>query len=156
MEKQQPYPLHNLNPNDVFGDAPFDTKSNHHSDTGSTAAIIRAERTTASTSYLSHNWPFIYWVVKFVLIVGGISGLLIAPVHIYRNAEVFEEHMTEVDVKNRVSDIWLFNVFLFLLITWLGTAVMFLVATALPYVFRFVARYVASSRSQLMWYCDVI
>lgn len=122
--------------NDVFGAPPGSRASQNYMEPK------RTNNRTASTSFLSHNSRFIFWFIKFVLVVGTISVLLSIPIIIYHDVETFPDDATEADFKARLGRLWLYNIFSFLLVSWLGIACFYILGTALPYVFRFVARYV--------------
>lgn len=104
--------------------------------------LTQPDHTTAK-SYLSYHWPFIYWFIKFVLVVGTASIFSI-PIIYYRNAEFLADDITDEQLheilNSKITDLWLYNIFLFIQITWLGIASFFLIGSALPYIFRFIAR----------------
>ncbi|KAK0644083.1 hypothetical protein B0T16DRAFT_447842 [Cercophora newfieldiana] len=102
----------------------------------------KTSHSTASASYFAHHGKFIVWFIKFILVAALVSVLLAIPIAILRDIENFPEGATEEELRDRLSRLYVYNVFIFLLISWLGIAFFFLLGTALPYVFRLVARYV--------------
>ncbi|KAK0616462.1 hypothetical protein B0T14DRAFT_435937 [Immersiella caudata] len=97
---------------------------------------------TASASWFSHNGRFILWFVKFVVVWAVVSVLLAIPVAIYRDIENFPEEATPEELKERLRPLYIYNVFTFLLVSWVSIAFFYLLGTTLPYIFRFIARYV--------------
>jgi len=122
-----------INGNEVFG-APPDSGSGEGPNTSETS------HATASVSYLSHNRKFIIWFVKFVAVFTLVSILFSIPLVVFRDIENFPEGATDDELKDRLGALYIYNVFTFLLISWVGIAVFYLLGTALPYIFRFVAR----------------
>jgi len=121
---------------DVFGAPPGSGSSQNYMEPKKTS------HRTASTSFLSHNSRFIFWLIKFVLVVGTVAVLLAIPIIIYHDVETFPDDATDADFKARLGHLWLYNIFMFFLVSWLGIAFFYILGTALPYIFRFVARYV--------------
>lgn len=132
-------------PNEVFGAPSLKKGSRQDNDSEEALGLLtQPDHTTATKSYLSHHWPFIYWFIKFVLVVGTASIFFSIPIIYYRDAEFLADDITDEQLheilKSKVTDIWLYNIFLFIQITWLGIASFFLIGSALPYIFRFIAR----------------
>jgi hypothetical protein len=100
----------------------------------------RTSHSTASASYFAHHGKFILWFVKFIFVFALVSALLAIPIAIYRDIENFPDDATEEELRNRLRPLYIYNVFLFLLISWLSIAFFYLLGTALPYLFRFIAR----------------
>ena len=124
-----------IQPNEVFG-APPDSQSD--SQKGVPAA--RTDTTTASTPYFAYHWKHIWWGIKFLLVFGIVSVLLAIPLILYRDIENFPDDVTEDELKDRLTRLWVYNIFLFFFATWVAICASYLLGTALPYIFRFVAR----------------
>jgi hypothetical protein len=122
-----------INGNEVFGAPP---------DKGPVAPPIpeKTSHSTASTSYFSYHGRFIVWFLKFILSFALVGVLLSIPLIILRDIEDFPEEAIPEELKDRLGRLYVYNVFSFLLVTWVGIAIFYLLGTALPYIFRFVAR----------------
>lgn len=62
------------------------------------------------------------------------------PIIYYRNADEIIEEQLHAILKSKFSDLWLYSISLIIQVTWLGIAGFFLTGSALPYLFRFIAR----------------
>jgi hypothetical protein len=102
-----------------------------------------AHHSTASVSWFAHNGKFILWFIKFIFVFAVVSVLLAIPIALYHDIENFPEEATEDELQERLRPLYIYNVFTFLLISWLGIAFFYLLGASLPYIFRFTARYVS-------------
>ncbi|KAK0707861.1 hypothetical protein B0H67DRAFT_496581 [Lasiosphaeris hirsuta] len=109
---------------------------------GSTNGDVKANHRTASGSYRTYLWDSAFWLIRFLIVVSFFGLLLAIPVIVYRDIENADENTSEEEIKDRLDRLWVYNIFQWLMISWIGLAVFYLFGTALPYIFRFVARYV--------------
>jgi hypothetical protein len=137
---------------DVFGTAPLlnEPKVSPPA-TGSVSEQQQPEsRTTsyrtAEGTYRSYLLRNLYGPLKFVIIFGVIGALLAIPV-IVIDVDNIESKAALGDLDAFLAQQTrqvLYYVFGWLLISWVGLAISFAVGTALPYIFRFIARYATS------------
>ena len=85
------------------------------------------------------DWSYAIWFAKVLTIMVPIGIALAVPVIIYRNdQEVLEDESFDAKQYRQL----LFYLFKWLLATWVGGCVSFLLATGLPYLYRFAWRFV--------------
>ncbi|KAM7196962.1 Mechanosensitive ion channel protein 8 [Rhypophila sp. PSN 637] len=94
---------------------------------------------TAEGNYGQYLWHHISSNIKYLLIGLVIGVPLSIPVIIYRD---YQDILPEPIDPVAESRQFLFYLFYWLEISWIALCLSFLVGTALPYVFRFIARYV--------------
>ncbi|KAK4168196.1 putative Mechanosensitive ion channel [Cladorrhinum sp. PSN259] len=122
-----------------FGSAPLlqETKGSTHSQDQA------ADYRTATGTYRAYIWKNLYKVLKFILIFGTVGVILAIPVIVIGNDKVMKKAEITLDEffaqKDRQT---VYYIFLWLLATWICFAIFYMFASALPYIFRFVARFV--------------
>ena len=84
------------------------------------------------------GWAEVFPFIRYLVIIVVIGAPLMVPMILFRHDQELEDDETTQEKQNRQL---IFYVFAWLLISWLGLWVSFAIASALPYVFRFVWRY---------------
>ncbi len=84
------------------------------------------------------NMGSLFWFLRFVIILVVIGVPLSVPIIVFRNDQDLED---EESIENRQYRQLVFYLFAWLLTSWLGGCVSYLLATGLPYLFRFGWRY---------------
>jgi hypothetical protein len=135
-------------PGDVLGFTPLlDERKDSLSPTMSQPMEPQGRQHNYRTATGKYRWYLLrsfYGPLKFVLIFGTVAVLLAVP------SMVIDVDAIEAKAAMGDMDAFLaqqqqqtvYYVFGWLLFSWLGLAFFFAVGTAVPYVFRFVARYV--------------
>ncbi|KAL1840933.1 hypothetical protein VTJ49DRAFT_7592 [Mycothermus thermophilus] len=103
---------------------------------------------TAEGKYRRYILGLLYGPFKFVVIFGVVAALLLIPVLVvgkepavkYEIGDDVEAYFEAFDAQQR--RFLVYYIFGWLLISWLGLAFCYALGTVLPYMFRFVARYV--------------
>jgi len=136
-------------PGEVFGTAPL-LNEGKPSPAGTVTMPQEPEprRTpshrTADGSYFWYLFKSLYGPFKFVIIFGVVGVLLAIPVIVIDpDAIMAKAELGDIDAffAQQTRQV-LYYIFAWLMMSWLGLALSFAVGSALPYVFRFVARYV--------------
>ena len=86
----------------------------------------------------SIGWTEVFPIIRYLVIIVVIGAPLMVPVILFRHDQELEDDESTQAKQNRQL---IFYVFLWLLISWLGLWLSFAIASAFPYVFRFVWRY---------------
>ncbi|KAK3315965.1 hypothetical protein B0H66DRAFT_478619 [Apodospora peruviana] len=94
---------------------------------------------TAEGPYRQHFWQYVSWSLKCVSIVCLVGLPISIPMILYRKYQGPLSKPIDPVAENRQL---LFFIFAWLLTTWLGLCVSYGLGSALPYIFRFIARYV--------------
>ncbi|KAK4198786.1 putative Mechanosensitive ion channel [Triangularia verruculosa] len=128
-------------PGEVFGSAPLldEGKGNK-----SQAPDTKPDHTTATTTLQSYLWQNAYKLLRFLIIFGFVGIILAIPVIVIGNKDIVkkEDALDDEQFFAQRSQKTLYYVFVWLLVTWICFAVTYVLASALPYIFRLVARYV--------------
>jgi hypothetical protein len=104
---------------------------------------------TAEGKYSRYWLNVLYGPFKFVVIFGVVTGILFIPIGIIGNEPAVKIEKEE-DIEAFFAQqrrFLIYYIFGWLLISWLGLALCYAIGTILPYIFRFVARYVILLRS---------
>jgi uncharacterized membrane protein len=135
-------------PGDVFGTAPLLNEST--AGPSATASLVqenesrRTNYRTAEGKYRSYLLRSLYGPLKFILFFGVIGILLSIPVIVINPDEIISKAVLgDIDAffAQQARQV-IYYIFGWLLVSWIGLAASFAVGTALPYIFRFIARYV--------------
>ncbi|KAI6467622.1 hypothetical protein MCOR17_004386 [Pyricularia oryzae] len=97
----------------------------------------------------------VFYALRYFLIVAVVAVLLVVPVIVKQNdAEI---DLTDSDAVRRLKkDQVVFWTFIWLSISWLGFVLFDLIGLALPYLFRFVARYVNPAHQKYWRFLRVV
>ncbi|KAK3380819.1 hypothetical protein B0H63DRAFT_450216 [Podospora didyma] len=122
-----------------FGTAP---QMDNMKDVESSSSEPRAEvdHRTAFGSYRSHIWKYVFWGIRFFVIMAFPGILLSIPVIINRNNKFLDDNAIDSADARQDKQV-IFYIFLWLVISWIGVCLSYLLGCALPYIFRFIARY---------------
>jgi len=102
---------------------------------------------TAEGKYRSYLLRTLSGPLKFVIIFGVIGALLAIPVIVIdADAIIAKAEIGDIDAffAQQTRQV-LYYIFGWLLISWVGLAISFAIGTVLPYLFRFIARYLVHS-----------
>ncbi|GAB1315562.1 hypothetical protein MFIFM68171_05772 [Madurella fahalii] len=129
---------------DLFGSAPLLNDSK-----GSVSGVTETEEPrepnyrTASGKYRFYLWRNLYPAIKFIIIFGVVGVLLAIPVIVINGEEISAKANIDLDdfLAQQTRQL-VYYIFGWLFVSWIGLAISYLIGTALPYLFRFVARYV--------------
>ncbi|KAK4183181.1 putative Mechanosensitive ion channel [Podospora australis] len=98
---------------------------------------------TATGTFRSYLWKNVFKVLQFLIIFGVVGVILAIPVIVIGNQDIIKKaDLEEEEFLRQRNKQTVYYVFLWLLISWICFAIVFVIASALPYIFRFVARYV--------------
>lgn len=125
--------------NEVFGAPLLSADSVLKDDNPGPAAVESKaiDYKTAEGSYGRYIWRYIRSSAKHIIIAVVIAVLLSIPVIIYRDYQDVLPQPIDADSETRQLR---FYVFAWLLTSWLCLYASFAIGTALPYIFRLVAR----------------
>lgn len=135
-------------PDDVFGTSPLLNKDKiNPSSTGSLTQQHEpqeADYRTANGKYRSYLLKKLYGPLKFVIIFGVVAVLLAIPVMVINGDEIMTKaEMGDIDAfRAQQTRLVVYYIFAWLLMSWLSLAICYAIGTVLPYVFRFIARWV--------------
>ncbi|KAK4228633.1 putative Mechanosensitive ion channel [Podospora fimiseda] len=103
-----------------------------------------ADYRTATGTYRAYIMKNLYKVLKFFIIFGFVGIILAIPVIVIGNDKVNKraEFPTEEEFFAQRERQTVYYIFMWLLATWVCFAVFYVFAMAMPYIFRFVARFV--------------
>lgn len=142
-------------PGDVFGSAPL-LHNNEKTSPSSRASLTqeqqprRTDYRTANGKYWSYLLRNLYGPLKFVVIFGLVALFLAIPLIIIGRDEVKtrEEIGSQDAFATQQNRQLIYYVFAWLFLSWLGLAIFYAIGTVLPYIFRFIARYVLDLHSE--------
>ncbi|TLS31338.1 hypothetical protein PpBr36_02569 [Pyricularia pennisetigena] len=102
-----------------------------------------------------HRQNMVFYALRYLSIVVVVTGLLMVPVFVKRNEA--EIDLTDSDaVKRLKKDQAVFWTFVWLVASWLGFVLFDLIGLMLPYLFRFVARYVNPAHQKYWRFLRVV
>lgn len=129
---------------DVFGSAPLlDDSKGSLSGVSETQEFREPNYRTASGKYRSYLWQNLFPAIRFIAVFGVVGALLSIPVIVINGDEISAKANIDVDdflaQQNRQLAYYIFG---WLLVSWIGLGISYLIGTALPYLYRFIARHV--------------
>ncbi|KAK0710046.1 hypothetical protein B0T26DRAFT_653339 [Lasiosphaeria miniovina] len=102
---------------------------------------VSDDHRTAFGSYRAYLWKYVSWALKYLIIM-AVPGLLLAiPIFVTMNNKDLDDDAIDAADQRQTRQL-VFWLFLWLEVSWLGGCVAYGIGCALPYIFRFVARYV--------------
>ncbi|KAK4654983.1 hypothetical protein QC762_405790 [Podospora pseudocomata] len=126
---------------EVFGSAPLlDEGKGSMSQPGDN----KPDYTTATTTYRKYIWKNAYKFIRFLIIFGFVGIILAIPVIVIGNKDIIkkEDALDDEQFFAQRSEKTVYYIFVWLLVTWVCFAITYIFASALPFIFRLVARYV--------------
>jgi Sec-independent protein secretion pathway component TatC len=131
--------LKNLKPYAYSAGTAVSRPSSRDRDAKSTTALTSEPKMASSVPAFPSNHQALYWIARYVVILLVVGIPLAIPVIVFRHDQDLEDDLSQDTRQYRQL---LFYLFAWMLTSWLGGMVSYGIASGLPYLFRFIARFV--------------
>ncbi|KAK0629249.1 hypothetical protein B0T17DRAFT_589122 [Bombardia bombarda] len=142
--------MNQANADEVYGALPVDLTDSTDEKQDQHSHITAPSYVTAEGSYWGYLWKYVSWALKCLLVVILVGIPLAVPVIVYRDAPDTAsaldpnnppKNFDQDDANRLLYRLIIWCIFFWLLVSWLSLCVSYGLGCALPYIFRFVARY---------------